>query len=24
MKEIESHYATKIEDLPEDLGKIPL
>jgi len=24
MKEIESHYVTKIEDLPEDLGKIPL
>ena len=24
MKEIESHYATKIDDLPEDLGKIPL
>jgi translation initiation factor 4A len=24
IKEIESHYATKIEDLPEDLGKIPL
>ena len=24
MKEIESHYETKIDDLPEDLGKIPL
>jgi translation initiation factor 4A len=24
MKEIESHYATKIVDLPEDLSKIPL
>jgi translation initiation factor 4A len=24
IKDIESHYATKIDDLPEDLGKIPL
>jgi len=24
IKEIESHYATKIIDLPEDLSKIPL